>query len=97
MNKIAILPLKEMPKNCLNCIVTCKEFDNKFFIEENSIEWYEHNVLPNCPLISIDIDELEEAIKQQELILDNIGSSGYKIGSSWKVIKDLIDKLKGVE
>ena len=56
MNKIAILPLKEMPSSCRKCSIKCC-LDSK-----NSDRW--DTVHPNCPLISIDIDELEETLKR---------------------------------
>ena len=109
MTKIAILPLKEMPKNgCMSCELCgfykfnhienklveldCKILD-KFDVKGLPLDY----INPNCPLISIDIQELEEA-------LDVLGSVDletalfYKKGSpakSYKTIKSTIDKLGG--
>ena len=69
MNKIAILPLKEMPSSCSECEFHTKGYRvrgcqlTKDVVE--TVRWKWNSLIhPNCPLISIDIDELEEALKR---------------------------------
>ena len=64
MNKIAILPLNEIPNSCSEC-----QFGNRFIckitkkhLSKNVNTWLT-KTHPNCPLISIDIKELEEALE----------------------------------
>ena len=91
MNKIAILPLKEMPSSCSECelkgsCIYWKELIKSPFTKDNK-----H---PNCPLISIDIDELEDDLENLGLIND-WDNDPIMYRDSFKTIKSTIDKLGG--
>ena len=100
MNKVAILSLKELPIKCVSCkyqrevgignicILLDLDVDIDIMLDNRSI---------NCPLISIDIDELEEDFETviEELQRSTDYFNREKYVKSYNTIKTTIDKLKG--
>ena len=84
MNKIAILPLKEMPYSCSECEIvdSCK-------LTPKYLHSMKH---PNCALIEIDIDELEEAVNRLMMGFDKFDTTR---DNDYNTIKSTIDKLGG--
>ena len=102
MNK-SILVI-DTPSSCSECklgflqnnYLTCIEDDFGLTSDYD----YENEVDTRCPLISIDIDELEEAFKTLENTLseNDGGFNGfYERPDEIQIIKSTIDKLKGVK
>ena len=98
MNKIAILPLKEMPVSCISCKYfhgyneTCMV--SKIYMGGLNVK-YRDTRHPNCPLKEIDLDKLKSAVRKIE-----IGFAIMKIEDdnwAWNTIKSTIDKLKSVK
>lgn len=114
LNKIAILSLKEMPSSCSVCIFEkgyCDLFDDFKCIALRGTLLKVHNDFmtqchPNCPLISIDTQELEEAMnhlrilynyelatKEEKEYFDEKEISATDLANYFITIKDLITKL----
>ena len=98
------LPLKEMPSSCSKCKVSIQHrFGGNLFIKcPNGIigttlgesEDVYNKVHPNCPLKSIDIDELEKAVEEYKPKSWSV--EAYKKDmKNYNTIKSTIDKLKG--
>ena len=99
MNKIAILPLKEMPVSCGRCSLAnkrkrlCKISKSNIYNELYNTVF--DKLHPNCPLISIDIDELESAMRKMEIAFAIMKMEDDNW--AWNTIKSTIDKLGGNE
>ena len=87
MTKIAILPLKEMPKSCSECVIKC------YLSSKNSDRC--DNTHPQCPLISIDIDLLEVAVETVQYEIKALTSLDLYASKHYQKIKSTIDKLGG--
>ena len=113
MNKIAILPLKEMPSSCSECSFSMKTDDVNTIRcrTQQMIKKYGYEparpldkIAIDCPLISIDIDELEKTVKHLsyygsekiDMAIMNMADANT-IKKGLDTIKSTIDKLKGVE
>ena len=105
MNKIAILPLKET-KSCKTCEL-CNGIGNSYNCDETvdcgylGVIWekdFINLIHHNCPLIAIDIDELEEAVNEIQSMFNGIRADldkTYLFYKKMKTIKSTIDKLGG--
>lgn len=86
MNKIILLPLKEMPKNCYDCKVDESMCD--LWQDDDTVF---NKISPQCPLIQIDTKKYELAIE----CLDGYRLTG-RGDNALNTLRDLLSKL-GVE
>ena len=101
MNKIAILPLKEIPSSCSECGMYKMKSNSDWVVnkvcihnEKLNIPFFDKSRHPNCSLISIDINELEGAVDRIRQKLPptlNIATEVVDI----LTIENLINKLGG--
>ena len=101
MTKIAMLPLKEIPSSCSECTLSIDYGDTQSCCGYNlNISRYmypkhkedKNKRHPNCPLIEISIDELEEVV---EILETSTTMNEHIYKAHLNTIKSTIDKLGG--